>query len=157
MAQERILIVDDDPMIQRLLERFLRDEGYRPLVADSAAAALDAIRKHSPDLVLLDIRLPDVNGLDLLKQQLLPELGDYRVILLSGYGTRQEAEEAVLAGAFDYLTKPLALPRLGIVIRNCLRLQHLSGEMEELSGGAVRPVSLRDLVGTSAPMQALRD
>jgi DNA-binding NtrC family response regulator len=157
MAQERILIVDDDPTIQRMLEKFLRDEGYVALTADTAAAALTAVRQHSPDLLLLDIRLPDVNGLDLLKQQLLPELGDYRVILLSGYGSRQEAEEAVLAGAFDYLTKPLTLSRLGIVIRNCLRLQYLSDEMEELSGGALQPVSLRDLVGASPPMQALRE
>ncbi|MFM8551975.1 MAG: sigma-54-dependent transcriptional regulator [Nitrospiraceae bacterium] len=157
MADERILIVDDDLQIQHLLEQFLRQEGYKPIVAGSAAAALDAIRRYSPDLLLLDIRLPDANGLDLLKEQLLPELGDYRVIVLSGYGTRQDAEAAVMAGAFDYLTKPLALSRLAIAIRNCLRLQHLSTEMEELSGGSLRPVSLRDLVGASAPMQALRD
>jgi len=157
MAGERILIVDDDPLIQRLLEKFLQQEGYVSLTADSAAAALAAVRQHTPDLLLLDIRLPDANGLDLLKEHLLPELGDYRVIVLSGYGTRQSAEAAVLAGAFDYLTKPLTLSRLGIVIRNCLRLQRLSAEMEELSGGAVRPVSLRDLVGTSPPMQTLRD
>ncbi len=157
MADERILIVDDDPSVQHLLEQFLRGEGYAPCVAGSAAAALAAIRQQPPDLLLLDIRLPDANGLDLLKEQLLPELGDYRVIVLSGYGTGQDAEAAVLAGAFDYLTKPLALSRLAIAIRNCLRLQYLSAEMQELSGVAALPVSLRDLVGASAPMQALRD
>ncbi|MDE3242423.1 MAG: sigma-54-dependent Fis family transcriptional regulator, partial [Nitrospirota bacterium] len=157
MADERILIVDDDPDVQHLLAQFFRGEGYAPLAVGSAAEALAAIRRQPPDLLLLDIRLPDANGLDLLKEQLLPEVGDYRVIVLSGYGTRQDAEAAVLAGAFDYLTKPVVLSRLAIAVRNCLRLQHLSAEMEELSGAVSLPVSLRDLVGASAPMQALRD
>lgn len=157
MAGERILIVDDDPSVQRLLEKFLLGEGYVPLAVGNATAALEAIRRERPDLLLLDIRLPDANGLDLLNEQLLPELGDYRVIVLSGYGTSQDAEAAVMAGAFDYLTKPLSLSRLAIVVRNCLRVQRLSEEMEELSGGASLPVSLRDLVGASAPMQALRE
>jgi DNA-binding NtrC family response regulator len=155
MANERILIVDDSPTVLHLLEKHLRHEGYTPLTASCAKEAISLMRRETPDLVLLDIYLPDANGLDLLRNHLLPELGNSRVIILSGHGARQDAEEAVLVGAYDYLSKPVSLPRLGIAIRNCLRLNELAKEVAEFSGGTVRSVSLRDLIGVSPQMVTL--
>ena len=155
MANARILIVDDDPQIPLMLSKALRAEGYTTLMADSAKEGLAVVRRESPDLVILDVRLPDANGMDLLIQELLPALGLYRVILLSGTGTRDEAEAAVLAGAFDYLTKPIALSRLLIAVRNALRLHELGQALKDVSSGAARPATLQDLIGTSPQMLAL--
>lgn len=155
MTKERILIVDDDPSITGLLKQFLAKEGYQPLTASCAKDALLLIRREQPAIVLLDVRLPDANGLEFLTQHLHPELGDHRVIVMSGYGTRQDAQEAVLHGAHDFLMKPIVLPKLGVTIRNCLLLHELAQEVTELSKGVGRSVPLRDLVGTSAEMLAL--
>ncbi len=155
MTKERILIVDDDPNIVGMLRQFLVKQGYEPLVAQSGKEALAAVRQALPAIVLLDVRLPDANGLDLLTQQLHPELGDHRVIVMSGYGTREDAEKAVLHGAHDFLIKPIPLSRLGIMIRNCLRLNQLAQEVTDLSGGAARPAPLRELVGMNPKMLAL--
>lgn len=145
----RILVVDDDPHILGMLEGYLKEEGYEPATANSAQAAAAIVRRDHPDLVILDMRLSDGTGLDLLKSQLLPELGPYRVIMLSGFVSQKDAEEAVQAGAFDYITKPVTLPKLGITIRNCLRLQELTHEVATLSGDGVKPFALSAIVGMS--------
>lgn len=145
----RVLVVDDDPLILGMLEGYLKEEGYEPATANSAQAAAAIVRRDHPDLVLLDMRLSDGTGLDLLKSQLLPELGPYRVIMLSGFVSQKDAEEAVQAGAFDYVTKPVTLPKLGITIRNCLRLQELTHEVATLSGDGVKPSALSAIVGMS--------
>lgn len=153
----RILIVDDDPHIQHMLEEFLRDEGFQPTAVESTKAAVAAVRSAVPDLVLLDMRLSDGHGLDLLKTHLVPELGPYRVIMLSAFASQKDAEEAVQAGAFDYVTKPVSLPKLAITIRNGLRLQALTRELAELSGEEAAGASLRDIVGMSPAITALID
>lgn len=145
----RVLVVDDDPLILGMLEGYLKEEGYEPATANSAQAAAAIVRRDHPDLVILDMRLSDGTGLDLLKSQLLPELGPYRVIMLSGFVSQKDAEEAVQAGAFDYITKPVTLPKLGITIRNCLRLQELTHEVAALSGDGVKPFALSAIVGMS--------
>lgn len=157
MSGPRILIVDDDPHIQRMLEDFLRDEGFRPVGVDSTRGAVAAVRRELPDLVLLDMRLSDGNGLDLLKSQLLPELGPYRVIMLSAFASQKDAEEAVQAGAFDYVTKPVSLPKLAITIRNCLRLQTLTRELADLCGEDSAGAALSDIVGMSPAIMDLID
>lgn len=155
MTKERILIVDDDPSVVEMLRQFLAKQGFEPLVAQSGQEAVSVVRRERPALVLLDVRLPDGNGLDLLTQQLHPELGDHRVIVMSGHGTREDAEKAVLQGAHDFLLKPVALPRLGIMIRNCLQFNQLVQEVTDPSTGAVRSAPLRELVGRDPTMLAL--
>ncbi|MEW6543020.1 MAG: sigma-54 dependent transcriptional regulator [Nitrospirota bacterium] len=155
MAKERILIVDDERDIADLIEEFLGEEGYQPIACNNAKDAVTLLRRQRPDLVLLDVRLPDGNGLDLLKQFFGPELGGNRVIVLTGYGTKDDALEAVDNGAYDYLTKPIVLDKLKVIVRNCLQFHELTAEVEELTSAAVKPFRLRDLVGTSQQMQQL--
>lgn len=151
---ERILVVDDDADTSRMLIAFLKEQGYVPDAARTAQEALALIRSMVPDVVLLDVVLPDGNGLDLLKQHFVSEIGHYRVIMLTAQGSRKDALEAVSAGAYDYLVKPISLQHLRIAIRNCLQLQELAQELVEISGeGAVS--SLRDIVGISAPITSL--
>ncbi len=157
MSGPRILIVDDDPHIRQMLDDFLRDEGFQPVGVDGTRAAAAAVRRELPDLVLLDMRLSDGNGLELLKSRLVPELGPYRVIMLSAFASQKDAEEAVQAGAFDYVTKPVSLPKLAIAIRNCLRLQVLTRELADLSVEGSSAVSLGDIVGMSQPILELTD
>ncbi len=157
MANERIMIVEDDPLVRQMLERFAQDQGYLPVSTDTAASARELLQQHKPDLLLLDIRLPDAHGLSLLKDHLLPELGPYRVIVLSAYNSQQDVEAAVMAGAFDYLTKPIPLLKLKIAMRNCLRLQELSEQMASYSARPVSSVSLSNLIGISEPMETLRE
>jgi DNA-binding NtrC family response regulator len=155
MANERMLVVDDDPHIVGMLKQFLLKEGYCPVVATSGKEAIELVRREQPALVLLDVRLPDANGLDLLTNHLQPELGAHRVIVMSGYGTRGDAEKAVLQGAHDFLLKPISLSRLRVTLRNALQLRTLIREAEDRSGGQARAVPLRELVGTSPQMLAL--
>ena len=157
MPGPRILIVDDDPHIGRMLDEFLRDEGFQPIVVESARGAAAAVRRELPDLVLLDMRLSDGNGLELLKTQLLPELGPYKVIMLSAFASQKDAEEAVQAGAFDYVTKPVSLPKLAITIRNCLHLQTLMRELADLAGDGASSASLGDIVGMSPAILELTE
>ncbi|MEW6545029.1 MAG: sigma-54 dependent transcriptional regulator [Nitrospirota bacterium] len=154
MANERILITDDDPEIRDMLAEYLRAEGYGPVTAGCAKEALAHLANHPPDVVLLDVRLPDANGMELLKESFIPELGYHRVIMLSAYGTRQEVEDAIVAGAYDYLSKPLSLPRVKMAVRNCVHLQELEQKLDEASGG-VPPVPVRKLVGTSPALLAV--
>lgn len=155
--QARILVVDDDPLVLSMLKDFLAREGYQPLTTSSAKEAMTAIRREGPDLVLLDVGLPDANGLALLREQIQPALGGQRVIVMTGDGTKEDALVAVSSGAYDYVMKPITLPKLVITIRNCLRLQELAQEMAELSRAPGQAASLRDLVGASPQMASLVD
>lgn len=153
--EERILIVDDESLVRTLLTQFVRKEGLIPLEASSAKEALRLIRRERPAMVLLDVCLPDANGLEFLTTQLQPELGPYRVIIITGEGNQQDAHTAVLHGAYDYMLKPVPLHRLKIAIRNCLELHRLTRELGEASGEATSPVPLGRLVGTSPQIQEI--
>lgn len=150
---ERILIVDDDPHVRALLVTFLKKEGAIPVEATCAKEALSLIRHTQPAVVLLDVRLPDANGLEFLTTQLQPELGPYRVIVITGEGSQTDALTAVLHGAYDYVLKPVPLAKLKIAIRNCLALHRLTRELADFSGGLASPVPLGHLVGTSPQFQ----
>jgi two-component system, NtrC family, nitrogen regulation response regulator NtrX len=112
MASKRILVVDDEIGIRELLRDILQDEGYQVQLAEHAAAAR-AIRLHErPDLVLLDIWMPDCDGISLLKEWSNGGLLTMPVVMMSGHGTIDTAIEATRIGAFDFLEKPIALQKL---------------------------------------------
>ena len=112
MATKRILVVDDEIGIRELLRDILQDEGYHVQLAENAAAAR-AIRLHErPDIVLLDIWMPDCDGISLLKEWGNSGLLTMPVVMMSGHGTIDTAVEATRIGAFDFLEKPIALQKL---------------------------------------------
>jgi DNA-binding NtrC family response regulator len=112
MASKRILVVDDEIGIRELLHDILQDEGYQVELAENAAAAR-AIRLHErPDIVLLDIWMPDCDGISLLKEWASGGLLTMPVVMMSGHGTIDTAVEATRIGAFDFLEKPIALQKL---------------------------------------------
>src|SRR3954469_24071076 len=114
-----ILVVDDDAAVCWALEQALVAHGYRVQVAADAAAARRAVRRHHPDLVITDVRMPGESGLDLLAA-LHTEHPDLPVVVSTAYGTVETAVEAVRRGAFDYLPKPLDLERTIELVRRAL-------------------------------------
>src|SRR5215204_3618278 len=114
-----ILIVDDDRSIATAFERFLKHEGHACTIASNAADAVDLIERHDPDLVMMDIRMPGLDGLQAL-QQLRARFPDLYVVMMTAYGTSQTSIDAIRGGAFEYLTKPLDLNVLRSVIDRAL-------------------------------------
>ncbi len=112
MASRNILVVDDEIGIRELLSDILLDEGHQVSVAENAQAARDSRIKQRPDLVLLDIWMPDCDGISLLKEWGNAGLLTMPVVMMSGHGTIDTAVEATRIGAFDFLEKPIALQKL---------------------------------------------
>ena len=123
----KILVVDDETSILESLSGALQDEDYRVSVADSGEEALEEIQKDPPDLVLLDIWMPGMDGLTVLEEvkKLFPQLP---VIIISGHGTIETAVRATKMGAYDFVEKPLSLDRMIVSIQNALRLYRLESD-----------------------------
>lgn len=121
MAARKILVVDDEIGIRELLSEILFDEGYQVFVAENAAQAREQRVKYDPDLVLLDIWMPDIDGVALLKEWVEQGLLTMPVIMMSGHGTIETAVEATRIGAVDFLEKPIALQRLLEAISKAMR------------------------------------
>ena len=112
MAAKEILVVDDEVGIRELLSEILFDEGYRVSLAENAAQAREYRNRQAPDLVLLDIWMPDTDGVTLLKEWVAANLLTMPVIMMSGHGTIETAVDATRIGAVDFLEKPVALRKL---------------------------------------------
>jgi len=143
----RILVVDDEPDIRVLLKDILEDEGYEVDVAEHAKAANDIRSRLDPDLVLLDIWMPEVDGVTLLKQW--KSAGDDRcpVVMMSGHGTVETAVEATRYGAVDFIEKPLSMAKLLSTVKSAL-----AGSGREAGTRVPREVP----VGTSRIVQQLK-
>lgn len=147
-----VLVVDDERDIRESLRGILEDEGYTVLLAESGEACLEQLRKRSCEVVLLDIWLPGIDGLETLSRIRQMESSP-EVIMISGHGTIETAVKATKLGAFDFLEKPLSLERTLIVLKNALDAQRLRRENAELKKQAA---AKSVIVGESIPMKALR-
>ena len=146
----RILVVDDEQSVCHAFERFLSGEGHEVAVAATGEAGLKALDEFGPELVILDIRLPDADGLDLLVR-ISAEAATPAVVVITAHGTMETAVEAMRRGAFDYLTKPIDLEEARLTIERALHTRRLSREVAELRARVRERPSL--LVGNSPPMQ----
>jgi two-component system nitrogen regulation response regulator NtrX len=147
-----ILIVDDESGIRQSLKGVLEDEGYSTESAESAEAGLELLRKKPFEVVLLDIWLPGMDGLDALKK--VKEVDDApEVIMISGHGTIETAVRATKLGAYDFLEKPLSLEKLLILVKNAAEAKRLRGENRDLKH---QLLARSVIVGDSIPLKALR-
>ncbi len=151
---DHILVVDDEAEIRSSLEEILREEGYGVASAATAAQAVVLLEDAPYDVVLLDIWLPDRDGLDVLADlRRLPIEKRPEVVIISGHGTIESAVKATKLGAYDFLEKPLSLDRTLIVLKNAVEARKLRAENQEFkrqfSVGSV-------LTGESVPVKALR-
>ena len=150
---ETILIVDDEPGILSTLVGVLEDEGYHVRTADRGEVALKRIKENLPSLVLLDIWMKDLDGIETLKRMkaLFPGL---LVIMMSGHGSIETAVRATKFGAYDYIEKPLSLENLILLIRHALHEQQLEAENLILKQSIERRYAL---IGESPSMRKLKD
>lgn len=148
-----ILVVDDEKDIRTSLTGILEDEGYQVMTSASGVEALESARQDLPDLVLLDIWMPGMDGLETLEKlkALFPQLV---VIMISGHGTIETAVRSTKLGAFDFIEKPLSLDKVLITVSNALAMRELKVENEELKKSAGNEY---ELVGNSAPIRLLRE
>ena len=149
-----ILVVDDEPGILALVKEILLDEGYEVDTAENAESARASRRNRRPDLILLDIWLPDSDGISLLREWSESGTGDPPVIMMSGHGTVETAVEATRLGAYDFLEKPLSTAKLLLAVRRALEAAELRQENIGLKREAFQAP---EPIGRSAVMNALRD
>ncbi len=147
-----ILVVDDEASIRESLEGILQDEGYNPLFAETGEDALAMLGRELPDLVLLDIWMPGMDGLETLRRikELHPGL---TVIMMSGHGTIETAVKATKMGAFDFIEKPLSLEKVLLSIQNGLKVVDLAEENRNLKQQLGKDY---EIIGTSRPIIQLK-
>lgn len=155
LKDTQILVVDDEEDINDLIKDILEDEGFSVRTACNGQEARDAIDQSKPDLVLLDIWMPDIDGISLLNEwkqsyQTLP----FSVVMMSGHGTLEHAIEATKLGAFDFLEKPLTLAKLVAVVKRALKEQTTQPSTKPQN---FNPQPVFEPVGKSSIMTALRN
>ena len=160
---ETILVVDDEESICQSLKAILSDEGYQVLVAGSGEEAVKIVEEEMPQLVLLDVWLPGMDGLETLKaiKKINPQA---LVIIMSGHGTIETAVKATKLGAFDFIEKPLSLDKIIILVNNAINLVRLKEEnvllkqkvshQYELTGQSPVITELKEMISIVAPTNA---
>lgn len=161
--KETILVVDDEQSICQSLKAILTDEGYQVLAAGSGEEAVKIVDEEMPRLVLLDIWLPGMDGLETLKaiKKINPQI---MVIIMSGHGTIETAVKATKLGAFDFIEKPLSLDKIIILVNNAISLIRLQEEnvllkqkvshQYELTGNSPSITELKEIISIVAPTNA---
>ena len=153
MAGEHILVVDDEPAIQAALRGVLEDEGYRVTAVGSGAQALAVLADEAPEVVLLDVWMPGMDGLETLVQikQLRPETV---VVMISGHGTIETAVRATRLGAWDFIEKPLSLEKTLLTVSRALEHGRLARENAALRA---RLAPRLEIIGESTAIKHLRE
>ena len=160
---DTVLIVDDEPSIIQSLQGILTDEGFEVIAADAGLKALDIIKETIPDIVLLDIWMPGIDGIETLERirELYPGL---QVIMISGHGTIETAVRATKLGAYDFIEKPLSLEKVLLSINNALKYNRLEAELDlfrerdrqryQITGHSQAITELREQIKIVAPTNA---
>jgi DNA-binding NtrC family response regulator len=148
----KLLIVDDEKHIREGLEKALTLDGHEVELASDGRAALDLIEEGDVDLVITDLKMPNLSGEELMKEtlNLYPYLP---VIILTGHGTIENAVEAMRNGAYDYITKPLNIDKLSLIVNRALENSSLKRQNRELLNQLKKRYSFESIIGKSAPMK----
>lgn len=153
IKKAHILVVDDEPAIRELLQEILEEEGYEVSLAENGEAARKARRNRRPDLILLDIWMPDIDGISLLSEWEKAGL-DCPVLVMSGHGTVETAVEATKLGAYDFIEKPLSMAKLLLTVKHALEKYKLRTENAEFRQKAP---PLAEPIGSSLIIQQLKE
>jgi len=154
VKKPRILIVDDEPLIRTSLIGVLQDEGYETVAVETGEACCTELARVTFDMVLLDVWLPGMDGLETLSRiQEIPFAARPAVVIISGHGNIETAVRATKLGAFDFLEKPLTIQKVTVVIKNALQQRKLELELERFKEtDHAHP----QIIGDSVPIRALR-
>jgi two-component system response regulator AtoC len=152
MSKKQILIADDDPSIRLLLKNFLESEGYDTSEAKSGGEVLRMLPELTPDLLIMDLRMPEWDGIEVMKK-----LGEQNlkvpVLLMTAHGTSNSAIQAIQLGAFDYITKPFELDDVLLTVRRFFDYQELAAEVKKLRVQLERPDPSDKIIGRTPAMQ----
>lgn len=146
-----VLVADDDASIRSLLQSFLESEGFNTVEAKTGRDVIPAITKHRPDVLIMDVRMPGMSGLDVLDQMKKMHIDDVPVLTMTAYGTSNVAIEAIQRGAYDYVTKPFELDDLLITVKRTLDHRNLARRVRAVDETIRDP--LDNIIGNTAPMQ----
>ncbi len=148
---KQILVVDDEPNLRRVLSAQLTREGYEVFVAEDGEHALTMLEEHHLDLVITDLKMPKVDGMELLRRALAldPELP---VVMITAHGTVDNAVEALKTGAFDYITKPFDQAELRSILRKALKSRDLAAAEASSWVGTIS----RSLAAVTSPAPGIR-
>src|SRR5262245_42316476 len=152
----KILVVDDEPALLALLQDALGSWGYQVRHASTGAAAIEMLRSELFDAALVDIRMPDMTGLDLLRE-IKRQDSSAEVVMMTGYPAISSAIEALREGAYDYLSKPLILDELRHLMARLVERRFLRGEVSLLRVRLGEELTLHELVGDSPSMRRLKN
>jgi len=160
MSKANILVVDDEENVRASISDILRDEGFNIFMAGNGLEALELLKKESPNVILLDIWMPHLDGLETLRQikEIMPEV---EVIMISGHGTIETAVKATKIGAYDFLEKPISMEKMLLVVQHALDKQRLEQENKllreefldsiEIVGKSQQILELKKQVELAAP------
>lgn len=152
MVKKRILVIDDQKGIRNSLREILENEGYKVYEGADGPEGIDLVRQYSFDVVLCDIKMPQMDGTEVLER--ISVLSDAPVVMISGHGNIEMAVEAIKKGAYDFIEKPLDLNRLLITIRNALDKSSLENETRKLKRKMVKTT---EMIGQSPAMQQVKE
>jgi DNA-binding NtrC family response regulator len=156
LEQKKILVIDDEKDIGWLFSKILKEEGYQVLISLSGIDGISTIQKEKPDLVILDLRLPGMDGIETLREIRRFDK-DLLVIVLTGFETVQSAVEAMKLGAYDYLSKPVNIEKIKTTIKDAIRAQSMikkAGNLRQKLNGKLNP---NHIVGKSPQIQEVHD
>ena len=149
--KSRILVVDDEESIREFLEIMLKKEGYEVTTAEDGAKAKDILTKKSFDMVISDLQMPNMTGIELLRH-VKESYPDLVFMMITAFGTTETAVEAMKLGAYDYLTKPFKIDEVRLNIANALRSKNLETEVRVLKKELVKEYSFQNMIGNSEAM-----
>ena len=156
MDAAKILVVDDETSILMLLKEALSKWGYQVTTASTGAEALEAVRGGLFEAALMDVRMPDMNGIDLLRAVKAHD-ESIEVVIMTGYPTISSAVEALKEGAYDYLSKPLILDELRHLMGRLMERRYMRGEIHSLRARLGEELTVNELIGNSGPMAQVKD
>jgi len=149
--KETVLVIEDEKLMRVTIEDSLKAAGYSVISCETGAEGLAAFRDSPCDAVVTDIRLPDKNGIELLKE--ITALSDVPVIVMTAFGTIKDAVEAMRLGAFDYITKPFSLDEFGLLVERALEMKRLREDNIRLRKDINRYFCFPNIIGESAAMK----
>jgi two-component system response regulator AtoC len=152
VAQKTLLVADDDASIRSLLKQLLSDEGFNVLEASTGIEVVDKVKESSPDLVIMDVRMPELDGIEALAR-LKSTNPKTAVLIMTAFGSSNAAIRAMELGAFDYITKPFELDKISHSVKRVLDYQDLTQEVEVLRDEISTLVQTERIVGNSPAMQ----
>jgi two-component system, NtrC family, response regulator AtoC len=147
-----LLVVDDEPVVGAVVKRLAEPIGFEVLVCGSAVEALGTLSRQAADLAFVDLRMPDISGIDLLRQ-IREAVPACEVVLMSGFGTIDSAVEAVKLGARDYLTKPLDFQRVSALLKDVSDAAARRRRLLKIESRVARELEFHGMLGRSAAMQ----